>query len=320
MKVLSRNLLSRFIRNSGFAILSSTIYLAQSQNCTLSYSSKPNAILDYRSLPAFSDIKVSDIDPSIQECVEKLKSDFNSIESNLRSKQNTVINYQNTVEMLEKSTAPLDYSWGIVNHLMGVQNSDALRDVHKKLQPSVVQINQVLGQSKVIYDSLSYIKESDNWKTLDEAQKRIVDASLKGMKNSGVGLSDDKRAEFNALQLEMSELSTRFNNNILDAVKSYKLKLTLKSEVDGLPQSALSLAAQQAVKEGFEGATAENGPWIVTLDIPMYLPCMQHLKNSEIRQKLYLAYVSKASSENTDNSEIIKDILSRKQKMAHMLV
>lgn len=310
---------SRGIIHPGFALLtSSTLYYSQQSSLFSNGSaSLCNPLLEHSKIPKFSEIKVQDVEPAISKSISFLKEDFIKIQSRLEFGSPT---YSDVVEDLERARAPLSYSWGIVGHLMSVHDSDELRKVHDAMQPSVIQINQELGQSQILFSALTNIKNSSTWDTLDEAQKRIVDSSLKDMKNSGIGLSEEKRAVFNKLKLETSELSTKFSNNVLDSTKSYKLVLTKPEEIEGLPASAKGLAAQQAIKQGHLDATAENGPWLITLDLPMYLPCMQHLKNRNIREILYRAYISRASSGETDNSPIITGILQRKLELARMLV
>jgi oligopeptidase A len=80
---------------------------------------------------------------------------------------------------------------------------------------------------------------------------------------------------------------------VLDATKAFKKVLTTKEEVEGLPATALGLAAQSAVREGNEGATAESGPWLITLDFPSYFPVMTHAKNRELREEVYKAFISR---------------------------
>jgi oligopeptidase A len=84
------------------------------------------------------------------------------------------------------------------------------------------------------------------------------------------GIQEKKR--FNEIAEALTELSTKFSNNVLDGTKAVTKLLTTKEEVDGLPPSALALMAQQAKSKGHENATPEEGPWLVTLDIPSYLP------------------------------------------------
>jgi oligopeptidase A len=228
--------------------------------------------------------------------------------------------YEDIIEHLEKIQAPLAYSWGVVGHLMGVKNSKELREAHDAIQPSVIEIYQKIGQSQALFNSLKHLKENEEiWNKYDNVQQRIVVSAIKQMESSGVGLDDSKREKFNKLQLEAAELSTKFSNNVLDSTKKFKLKLTNKNDIIGLPDSAKSFAAQQAVVAGDTQATAEDGPWIISLDLPSYLPVMQHLKNRKIRETLYKAYVTRASTDAHDNAPIIKRILQIKTEMAKML-
>lgn len=203
---------------------------------------------------------------------------------------------------------------------MGVKNSDALRAAHDEVQPSVVKIMQELGQSQSLFQSLSALKAKDDvWSGLEESQQRIISSSLQKMEALGVGLTEEQKVEFNKLQLEQAELTTKFSNNVLDATKSFKLKIDLKSEIEGLPSSAVEYASKQAVSNGHTESTPELGPWIFTLDMPSYLPCLQYLKNRRIRKVLYKEFITRASSENRDNAPIIKRILQIKKLTSKML-
>lgn len=226
--------------------------------------------------------------------------------------------YENVVERLEKIQAPLSYSWGVVGHLMGVKNSEDLRKAHTIMQPAVIEANQQMGQNEIVFKAFSALKR-DLWKNLDEAQQRIVDSSIKQMQSSGVDLPPSQREQFNKLQLEAAELSTKFSNNLLDSTKQFQLRLTNVADVDGLPHSAKALAAQNAIKNGDADATAEKGPWVITLDLPSYLPCMQHMKDRSIREKLYKSYIARASQGEHDNTRIMQRILQVKNEMAKVL-
>jgi oligopeptidase A len=132
-------------------------------------------------------------------------------------------------------------------------------------------------------------------------------------------LPSEQRDQFNKLQLEAADLSTKFSNNILDSTKSFQLRLTDKSQVLGLPASALGLASQKAVSLGDKESTPEDGPWVLTLDMPSYLPAMQHLKDSSLREALYRAFVTRASTGSSDNSQNMRRILQIKLEMARLL-
>ena len=280
-------------------------------------------------LPLFKDIKPEHMLPAIQADLTDMKMQLSAFEKVLENHQNLgeswdkkheEYDFEGVIERLEAIQFPLSYSWGVMGHLMGVKNSDELRKAHDELQPKVIKTMQTVGQSKALYKALTAIKSRKSvWSTLDEAQQRIVDSSLRAMVHSGVGLEGEAKEKFNALKLEQSELSTKFSNNVLDSTKAFKVTVTAAADLDGLPDSAKGLAAQQAVAAGHEGATAETGPWVLTLDMPSYLPCMQHLKNRDLREKLYGAFVTRASSGEHDNAPLIRRILQIKKEVSSML-
>jgi len=282
-------------------------------------SIKTNPLLSKSKLPLFTEIKASDVQPAIEFNLNELSKNFESFESMVEKASPP--SYPQVIEDLEKLQFPLARSWGVVSHLMSVQNSEPLRKSHDELQPKIVKTFQKLGQSKSVYKSLVNIKNDPTiWNTLDEGQQRIVESSIHTMKVSGVGLEGDEKTRFNDLQLEVAELSTKFSNNILDSTKAFKLVLTDKALIRGLPESAIAFAAQQAAANGqYPGATKEEGPWLLTLDIPSYLPAMQNLESRSVREQLYRAYMSRASVGEQDNVPIISKILQNKKQIANLL-
>merc|ERR1719238_2024582 len=116
--------------------------------------------------------------------------------------------------------------------------------------------------------------------------------------------------------MKLAELSTAFSNNLMDATKAYSLVLTKPEQVEGLPPSALALAASRAVDAGEEGATPESGPWKLGLDMPSYLPAMKFIKDASVREQLYRAFVTRAGDAN---EPLIGEILSLKMAQAKIL-
>lgn len=223
------------------------------------------------------------------------------------------------VEPLEKIVDKLTVVWGTVNHLKSVQDSAELRSAIEEVQPEKVKFELRLGQSKPIYNAFKVIRESSDWPQLSEARKRIVENQLKEAILSGVALEDNKREQFNKIQQELERLSQKFEENVLDATKKYEKLVTDKKEIEGLPATALGLAAQTAASKGHENATAENGPWIITLDAPSFMSVMQHARNRSLREEVYQVYVTRASSGELDNTEIINQILKLRLEKAQLL-
>lgn len=280
-----------------------------SANVTISQ----NPLLKGSGLPPFGEIQPEQIVPAFKQLLAELDQKLTILEANIQP------TWSGLVEPLEKLTESLSWTWGIVSHLMGVNNSPELRAAYETVQPQVVQFSNKLGQSQAVYHALKELRASDNWATLESAQQRIVAAAIRDAELSGVGLQGDARERFNAIQMELAELSTKFSNHVLDATTAFSLTLTTKAEIDGLPDSLVSLSAQVARDAGAENATPENGPWRITLDFPSYGPFMQHSTRRDLRERLYKAYITRAASGEFDNQPLIERILELRQELAQLL-
>jgi len=279
-----------------------------------SASSASNALLQQDGLPRFDEFEAGQVKPAVEVCLSQLEKDFSTLEKQL-GEGSTEKTYEEVVEAMERAEAPLEYSWGMVSHLMGVKNSDELRSVYQEMQPPVIRLTQKLSQSAAVYNALKALDKSK----LDGAQQRIVESSMLGMELSGIGLEGEQREEFNKLQLRAAELSTTFANNVIDASNAFKLTLTDAAEVEGLPESALDLMAQNAVAEGHQEATPKDGPWTVTLDQPTFIAFMKDAKDSQLREKVYKAYITRASDGDWNNLPLIDEILSIRATTSAML-
>jgi oligopeptidase A len=272
-----------------------------------------NPLLIGRGLPPFAQIQPEHVVPAISELLEKVNTDLTQLEVNLTP------NWAGLVEPLDRITESIGWSWSIVGHLMGVKNSPELRAAYEQMQPQVVQFWMRLGQSTALYAGYKAIKASPAWATYAPAQKRIIDAAIRDMELSGVGLTGTPKERFNEIQLALAELATKFSNNVLDSTKAYSLTLTTPEEIAGLPESLLGQAAQAARAAGSEAATPTDGPWVITLDIPSYLPFMQHSQRRELREQIYKTYVSRAASGDYNNQANIDRILELRREMSQIL-
>jgi len=280
---------------------------------TATIPSTANPLLIGQGLPPFDEIRAEQVVPAMTQLLAELHDSLTHIEQTLEP------TWSGLVEPLQRLSDRLSWTWGIINHLMGVRNSPELREAHEQVQPDVVKFYIRLGQSAAIYKGYVALRDSDTWNRMDEAQHRIIEAAIREAELSGVALEGETKERFNAIQLELADLSTKFSNNVLDATKAFSMTLTHPDEVDGLPASLLAQAAQAARVEGAEDATAESGPWRFTLDMPSYLPFMKHSRRRDLREKMYRAHVTRAASGEYDNQPYIERILTLRKEMAQLL-
>lgn len=272
-----------------------------------------NPLLIGKGLPPFDRIQPEHVVPAVQQLLADLTEELTRLEAEVKP------TWAGLVEPLTRMEERFEWTWGVISHLMGVKNSPELREAYETMQPDVVEFGSRLSQSKPLYKAFKQLRHSAEWETLDPAQQRIVESALRDAELSGVGLEGDAKERFNQIQQELAELSTKFSNHVLDATKAFSLTLTTPEEVEGLPPSLLALAAQAARAAGEESATAESGPWRITLDYPSYGPFMQHSHRRDLREKLYRAFIRRASEGDLDNSPLIERILELRQEKAEIL-
>ncbi|KAK8488001.1 hypothetical protein V6N13_028997 [Hibiscus sabdariffa] len=272
-----------------------------------------NPLLQDFDFPPFDIVEAKHVRPGIRALLKKLESDLDELEKTVEP------SWPKLVEPLEKIVDRLTVVWGMVNHLKAVKDTAELRAAIEEVQPEKVKFQLRLGQSKPIYNAFKAIQESPDWKSLSESRKRIVENQIKEAVLNGVSLEDDKREQFNKIEQELELLSHKFSENVLDATKKFEKLITDKKDVEGLPSTSLGLAAQTAVSKGYENATGENGPWVITLDAPSFISVMQHACNRALREEVYRAHITRASSGDLDNTPIINQILKLRLEKAKLL-
>ncbi len=272
-----------------------------------------NPLLHPTTPPRFDLITPEHVVPAVRALLADLGADLDRLEASAAPTWDAV------VEPITSMTDRLSLVWGTVGHLMGVRNSDALRTAQETVQPEVVAFSIRLGQSTPIYRALKGLESGEAWAALDDTQRRIVASLVRDAELSGVGLEGAAQARFSAIQTELAEVSTRFSNNVLDATKAWALELRRPEDVEGVPRSLLELAAQAARQAGDETATADAGPWRITLDAPSYVPFMQHGRRRDLRERLYRAFVTRASSGEHDNTPLLDRILRLRREQAALL-
>jgi oligopeptidase A len=273
-----------------------------------------NPLLEDLSLPRFQSITPEHVVPAVDALIAEVEIAVERIE--------------NTPEFTwDALMAPLDaidrrvnQVWGPVGHLNAVKNSEALRTAYNQVLPKIVALTLRLAQSEKIYGKMKSLTNSEVWLELNASQRRAVELATRSAELAGIGLQGEKRERFNVLATRLSELETQFQNNVLDATKIFRMVLTNTSDVEGLPSSYLQMASQTHNRFHPDAqSTPENGPWTVTLDMPSYLPFMEHARNRTLREKLWRAHATRASHGEINNQPLILEILKLRKEQAELL-
>ncbi len=274
-----------------------------------------NPLLDRNKLPSFGQIKPQHVIPAIRSVLAQQ-------EKKLITAEKSTTGWE-LLDILNEIEYEIHRTWGPVTHLMGVQNTIDLREGYEVAQKEIIKFSLRMEQSIPVYQTLLAL-DKEKW---SKAEQRVIKLRLLSVRFNGIGLKEERRKEFNKIVTELSQSSIEFSNNVLDATKAYALDLQSKDEIEGLPFFLLEIAAQSYNKVNQEKieinllpvATAEKGPWRITLDAPSYIPFLQHGRNRKLREKLYRAFVTKASSGKFDNTSLIQKILKLRKQQAHLL-
>jgi oligopeptidase A len=273
-----------------------------------------NPLIENKGIVNYPAVRSVHVEPAVHYLKEQFETTLATIENNTETPT-----WENVVLALEAIDGVNLRIWAPVQHLISVRTDDEMRAAYEKCQPEIVSLSLKMGQSQKLYKKLKMLKNGAEWDQYSDAQKRTIDGLLLNQELSGIVLTGDKQVRFNEIATELSSLSTKFSNNVLDAVKKWELVLTEKEELDGLPDSAMAQFSQAYNETKKEETTPENGPWLLTLAAPSYIAFMNNAKNRELREKVYKAFCQKASSGDLDNTNNILRILELRQEKADLL-
>lgn len=221
--------------------------------------------------------------------------------------------WDNLMHHLDDIDDELERFWAPLSHLRAVVDTPSLRQCFQSCLPLLSAYEAAIAHNERLYRA---IKSIDS-RLLDKTQKKIIEDTLRDFELSGVALSAEDKKRFEAIQTRLSELSSQFENNILDAENSFKLHVTQASRLQGLPEHALLTAEEAAREEKMDG-------WVLTLQFPSYVAVMTYAEERKLREEMYFAYVTRASDQGPDagkfdNSPLMNEILRLRHEKARLL-
>lgn len=275
-------------------------------------SSSNNPLLSNPELPQFSKINPEHVQPAIKQLIETNESNTQAMLDGL-----TDVSWERLVAASDEWDDVLSKAWSPVSHMNSVVNSDELRDAYNACLPLLSEYSTKLGQNQELFKAYKALSESDEYDALDGPQKMVISNALRDFHLSGVDLPEDKKQRYSELKKQLSELTSKFSENVLDATNAWSKLISDESELAGVPESALGLMKQQAEQREQQG-------YLLTLDIPVYLPVMTYCENQALREEMYTAFATRASEQGPqagefDNSQVMYDILKCRKELAQLL-
>ena len=271
-----------------------------------------NPLLTTADLPSYAAIQPEHVEPAIDYLLAANRADLERLLA-----ANAVHTWDNLIRPLEELEDRLNKAWSPVNHLHSVRDSEPLRAAYNACLPKLSAYYSELGQHQGLYRAYQQIAAGPEHARLDAAQRKVIADALRDFRLSGIALPPEQQVRYQKIMRELAQLGAKFSENVLDATQGWTRRLSDESRLAGLPDSARALARQTAQQRGLDG-------WLLTLELPSYLPVLNYADDRELRQELYDAYCTRASDQgpNTgqwDNGPVMERILALRHELAQLL-
>ncbi len=269
--------------------------------------STDNPLLVERFPIPFDAVKASHVEPAVQVLLEDMKKRRTAL-----GDPGVPRTYRDVLLTLDHMTDPLDYAMAVVRHLESVATTPELRAAYNAVQEPVSMFYTSIALDANVWAAVKAVNESDAANELEPVHKRFLDKTVSGFRRSGANLDAEGKEKLEELDVALTKATTKFSENVLDATNAFELVLTDESQLAGLPESARVAARESAKSKGREG-------WRLTLQAPSYIAAMTYLDDRAIRQQLWEASNSRATSGQYDNRELLAEILRLRREKAQIL-
>jgi oligopeptidase A len=260
--------------------------------------------------PRWSAFTAESIEPSIRQALAEAQQAVDAIANQTPE----LATYPSSFLALESATESLSRGWGRLQHLDSVSDNPAQREELNKLLPDVTDFYSSLSLNPRLFHVLDTVAKSDAVKSLTEIQQRHIQETIADFIESGAALPDSEKTRIAAIDSELSKITKKYSENVLDATNAWEIVITDEAKLAGLPDSAKASAAANAVAKGIAAPA-----WRFTLHAPSMFPIMQHAHDEELRKTVWQASVAVGSEAPYDNSDLVWKILELRKEKAEIL-
>lgn len=256
----------------------------------------------------FDRIKTEHYEPAIREGIRRQAAEIDAITNNNQAPtfENTILAYEQSGELLSRVIT-------VFGNLRSAETNDELQDIAQKMVPLLSEHSNNISLNEKLFERVKAVYDRKSELSLTGEQEKLLENAYNGFVRHGANLQGEAKEKYRELTRELSSLTLQFNENNLKEINNYQLVLTDKSQLAGLPESAVEAAAETAKEKGVHG-------WIFTLQAPSYLPFMTYADNRELRRELYMAYNTKCTHDNEyNNLDIVRKLVNLRMAIARLL-
>lgn len=259
-------------------------------------------------VPPFEQITVAHFMPAFEAGMKLQKENIDYI---LKQGKPT---FANTIEELEKSRDLLNRVSTVFFNLTSANTSKELEEINKTISPMLSKHGDDIYMNADLFARVKTVFDEQDKLNLNGEQKELLSKTYKAFVRSGINLDTAKQTRLRAINEELSKLTVQFGQNLLAENNRFELVVDKKSDLSGLPTSAIAAAAQSAADKGLEGK------WRFTLHNPSSQPFLQYADNRALRQKMYEGYTTKCDhGDDLDNNAAVAQISALRVEKAQLL-
>lgn len=255
----------------------------------------------------FTEIRAEHVEPAVDAWLAHARGEIDRI-----AEATTPADYEGTLGALEQAMIPLEYAMGIVGHLESVVTSDELRAAYNAVQPKVAEFSSSIPLHPGLWARVQQVAAAPSAGALDPTRARHLDKTVDSFRRHGAELDPAGKAELQQLDVELTQATTKYAENVLDSTNAWELVVTDERMLAGLPPSAMAAARQSAEAKGKAG-------FRFTLQAPSLLPVLTYLDDAGIRRDLWHASNTRATASPWDNRPIMAEILRLRARKAALL-
>lgn len=226
--------------------------------------------------------------------------------------QRSVPDFENTIVAYERSGRDLDRVVEVFYAMESAMNNDEMMDISLRVSQKLSDYATSITLNERLWDRIKQVYDNKDKYNLDAEDKTLLQRTYDSFALQGANLKGDDREKFRKLSAELSELTTRFGQNVLKELNTYEIWLS-KEDLAGLPDSSVDAAALAAKNKGREGE------YLFTLAQPTYMAFMKYSSRPDLREKMYKLYSSRNTKGEYSNIDVLKRIAEVRRQIANLL-
>lgn len=258
-------------------------------------------------LVPFDKVTVEQYEPAIMQGIKEQIEDINAICNNPETPT-----FDNTILALERSGKTLSRVLSVFYPMLSACVDDQMMEVANRMSPVLAEHSNNITLNQSLWQRVKTVKESCDNTILDTEDARLLQITYDSFTRAGAALEGNDREKYREVSKKLTELSLKFEQNLLKATNVYKMWLT-QDDVEGLPESALE-AAELAAKEN-----GSEKQYLFTLHAPSYMAFMKYSSRRDLRKTLHHAYNSRCMDGELSNVEIVKEIANTRLTLANLM-